>query len=386
MLYTRFAEINKMMKMSERKLPRGNRELYFQTLKFALPLFAMTHKTDYVRLISNFFMVWECDSPAFHSIYDNFLFCQVSSTGFPVMSDLFVELQIARTRYDCGKVSYRGIDADLEASLYKNSVERVQDGTIIERLRTGGQADKQNRSATHVTTTADSPILQLFEFFHNEAQFFHPSEPPIVGRSQEDNSPIYAEEGSYVTHDSEHMNPSILYMSVTGAKRAQNYFQVYHLDSNNKVGRSEDEVELKSLPVSGADLSKLRTEEVDRKVSLDSKRLTAIMNKEQLVEAIKDTYFTLSFDYDFKEPEPKGLNSKNKKDLVAILIKMREQYFTIDNEAMTHIEEMTKKEFNDSHQAELLMEEILLLDIYKLSPAVLEREEYSVPPEVDCNV
>jgi hypothetical protein len=53
---------------------------------------------------------------------------------------------------------------------------------------------------------------------------------------------------------------------------------------------------------------------------------------------------------------------------------------------MTHIEEMTKKEFNDSHQAELSMEEILSLGIYKLSPAVLEREEYSVPPEVDCNV
>jgi hypothetical protein len=54
MLYARFAEVNKMMKMSERKQPRGNRELYFRTLKFALPLFAMTHKTDYVRLISNF--------------------------------------------------------------------------------------------------------------------------------------------------------------------------------------------------------------------------------------------------------------------------------------------------------------------------------------------
>jgi hypothetical protein len=39
------------------------------------------------------------------------------------------------------------------------------------------------------------------------------------------------------------------------------------------VGRSEDEVELKSLAVSGADLTKLLAEEVDRKVSLDSKRL-----------------------------------------------------------------------------------------------------------------
>ena len=346
MLYTRFAEINKMMKMSERKLPRGNRELYFQTLKFVLPLFAMTHKIDYVRLISDFFMIWECDSPAFHAIYDNFLFCQVSSTGFPVMSDLFVELQIARTRYDCGKISYRGIDADLEASLYKNSVERVQDGTIIERLRTGGQADKQNRSATHVDTTVDSPILQLFEFFHNEAQFFHPSEPPIVGRSQEDNSPIYAEEGSHVTHKNEHMNPHVLYMTVTGSKRAENYFQVYHLDSNNKVGRSEDEVELKSVPVSGADLSKLRTDEIDRKVSLDLRRLMAIMNKGQLIDEIKDTYFTLAFDYDYDESEPKGLNSKNKNDLVNILIKLRKKYFEIDDEAITHIENKTKKELD----------------------------------------
>jgi hypothetical protein len=63
-----------------------------------------------------FFMVWECDSPAMPAIYDNFLFCQVSSTGFPVHSDLFVELQIERTRYDCGKLDYCGLDADLEAS------------------------------------------------------------------------------------------------------------------------------------------------------------------------------------------------------------------------------------------------------------------------------
>jgi hypothetical protein len=62
-------------------------------------------------------------------------------------------------------------------------------------------------------------------------------------------------------------------MTVTGAKWAESYFQVYHLVSNNKVGCSEDEVELKSLAVSGADLTKLLAEEVDRKVSLDSKRL-----------------------------------------------------------------------------------------------------------------
>jgi hypothetical protein len=74
-------------------------------------------------------MVWEYDSPAMpmRAIYDNFLFCQVSSTGFPVHSDLFVELQIEWTRYDCGKRDCHGLDVDLEASLYKNAVERPKD-------------------------------------------------------------------------------------------------------------------------------------------------------------------------------------------------------------------------------------------------------------------
>ena len=111
----------------------------------------------------------------------------------------------------------------------------------------------------------------------------------------------------------------------------------------------------------------------------------AIMNKGQLIDEIKDTYFTLAFDYDYDESEPKGLNSKNKNDLVNILIKLRKKYFEIDDEAITHIENKTKKEFDDSHQAELSMEEILSLDIYKLSNTVLDREEYSVSPQVDCN-
>ena len=269
--------------------------------------------------------------------------------------------------------------------MYKNAVERPKDGTIIDRLRSGGERDRHNRSATHVETTKTSPILKLYEFFHIN-QFFHHSEPPIVGKNKDDDSPIYAKEGSNVTHNNEHMNPSVLYMTVTGAKRAESYFQVYHLDSNNKVGRSEDEVELKSLAVSGADLTKLRAEEIDRKVTLDSKRLHDIMNKKQLLDEIQDTYFTLAFDYDYDEHEPKGLSSKKKDDLVKILIKLRGEYFKIDEHAKTHIENMTKREFDDAHQAELSLEEVLSLDIYKLSADVLAREEYSEPPVVDCNL
>ena len=80
-LYCRFAEIAKMMKMSERKEPHGDTELFFTTLRFALTIFTMTHKTDYVNLISNFFVEWEMASPALRAIYKSFIFTQTGPTG-----------------------------------------------------------------------------------------------------------------------------------------------------------------------------------------------------------------------------------------------------------------------------------------------------------------
>jgi hypothetical protein len=111
------------------------------------------------------------------------------------------------------------------------------------------------------------------------------------------------------------------------------------------------------------------------------------MDKKQLLDEIQDTYFTLAFDYDYDKQEPKGLGSKKKDDLVKILIKLREEYFKIDEHSKTHIENnMTKREFDDAHQAELSLEEVLSLDIYKLSADVLAREEYSEPLVVDFNL
>jgi hypothetical protein len=147
------------------------------------------------------------------------------------------------------------------------------------------------------------------------------------------------------------------------------------------VGRSEDDVDLSTIAVSGGDLTTLRAEEIDRKVSLDFNRLNDLMTKPQLIDEIKDTWFTLSFEYDQDEdePEPKKLTSMKKHELVNILIALREK-------AKTHIKETTKHEFDEAHQPELSLEEILSLDMYKLSANVLARDEYTVPPAVNCNM
>lgn len=384
-LYSRYAEVAKTMKMSERIGPRGCMKTFIATLQFALPLFAMTHKTDYVRLISGFFKTWECASPLDKALYEKFLFTQVGPTGIPTMTDLFMEMFNRQTRADCGKRVFKGLEERLEQSNYMNAVERQEDGNIIQHLRTGGQAKKTSRSETHITTTASSPIIKMYDFIHNKARLFDTEAPPIIGHNAEDGTPVYAEEGSYAVQGNEHLNPELLYFCVAGEKRAKEYFQLYEIDQQHAVGRSEEDVSLKSLAISAGDLSKLKEMYVETKVSVTASALNKLMNKDKLVAAIKDVHFTLTFELEQdEEPElPNRLDSKKKDVLIAMLIEKRKKHYKIDKDAKAYIEEQAKKEFDADHQAELSISEVLDLDIYKLDGAVWERPRYNKPIEIN---
>jgi hypothetical protein len=76
------SEIQKMMKMSEKEGDRGDVDLFISSLKLSLPLFATTHKIDYVKVACNFLVNWELDSPALKAIYRRFLFTQLGPTGY----------------------------------------------------------------------------------------------------------------------------------------------------------------------------------------------------------------------------------------------------------------------------------------------------------------
>ena len=116
---------------------------------------------------------------------------------------------------------------------------------------------------------------------------------------------------------------------------------------------------------------------VDRKVSLDAKKLSKAWTTKILKEEIKDTHFTLTVDLDYEEPEPRM--SGNKDELVKRLIALRTKWFQLDDESAAYLEDKAKQEFDDDHQPELSMEQVVSLDIYKLSQDVLAREEYTTP-------
>ena len=71
--------------------------------------------------------------------------------------------------------------------------------------------------------------------------------------------------------------------------------------------------------------------------------------------------------------------SGKKDELVERLINLRTRWFDLDNEAAAYLEEKARQEFDDDHQPQLSMEEVISLDIYKLSQDVLAREEYTTP-------
>jgi hypothetical protein len=371
-LWSRYASVAKMMRMSERIGPHGDIELFFSTLRFALHLFTVTHKTDYVRLICDFFMWWECASPAQRKLYELYLFTQRTSTGGSIFSDLFVEGENRLIRQDCGKVARKGLDCRLEQSSHRINKIAHESDDIIQQLRTGGQVAKKSRSKKTVDTTETSPVLKVFAFFE-ESHFFHVSKRPIVGYNK-DKSPIYADEGSNALPNGEFLNmarvPGVI---VEAGDRAENYIQFNNINTQNKVSRSEEDVPLKSIPLTGADVAEALAKYIDKQVSVNRKRVAEVMNVDELVCEVESLLLTLNEDYEVDPPEPEitSLKSKKKGWLVEKLIGLRNRLYKLDPEAKDHIAYLSKLRFEEENQPNVSLEEALALPIYQLSDEIL---------------
>jgi hypothetical protein len=352
--------------------------MFFSALRLALPLFAMTHKTDYVRLICDFLVDWERASPAEQAIYKNLLFTQVDATGYAVHSDLFMELAIRWSRGHTGKKVFRNLDVKLEQSVYTNTVVREHDGNIVERLRSGRNDIKHNRSKTHLTLTRSSPVSKMYRYFR-QCQFFHATEPPIIGYEEDTGSPVYAEEGSNSLPKGGTMNPNVLAVTYNGAARVKKYMEVNNLQTQNKVTRSEEEVSLKAELVSAADILKALADRVDKKTSVDFGRLSDFTVPE-LAEEIEDTILTLNLDLEHDPPIPELRRTGMKKEgYILKLIELRKRHFELDILAKEHIADRTKMEFEAEQQPGLTIDDIVQLEIYKLSDEILSNERYSRP-------
>jgi hypothetical protein len=379
LLYTRFAELTKLMRASERLGERGCVALYLQCLRFALPLFAMTHKTDYVRLVTDFLVEWECASEAFKVVFSKFLYTQLTSTGFPVWSDLFMELSILDIRRHTGKVARRGLETKLE--YVANQIpKRQKTGNVIESLRNGKQQQKTTRSRTHLVIT--DPIT-VFNRVHNTFQIFHHSEHPIIGRDKE-GKPIYAEEGSFALPNGEVFVPEQADVIGGGTRRGLDFIQVNNINEQNKLNRSEDDVPLTKVTTKAED----RKAQLDRailiKTSVDQAALASLNKhfiKDDIVREINSTESTMQLYYDI-DITPSNASKDSKRDeLISTLVSVRKQLFAHDKTLKERLTDEVTAAYQGQYSLLTTEErcELLSTGVFALDKDVKNLPRYSTP-------
>ena len=83
-------------------------------MKFLAPMFAASHATKYVNMVSDFLVEWYCKSHAEKVIFAEFIFTHKTKHGSNIFTDRFVEWMMKDLRTWCGNVAYEHTASLLE--------------------------------------------------------------------------------------------------------------------------------------------------------------------------------------------------------------------------------------------------------------------------------
>jgi hypothetical protein len=219
-----------------------------------------------------------CASDAFKAVYsDGFIFIQMTTTGFPIWSDLFMEMSILDLRRHCGKVARRGLKRKLEY-VCNQVPKRQRTGDPMKALQ-GVEESRETNTRTHIEVT--DVLLKEFDHIHNKMQLWHYSEPPIIGRDADTGSPIYAEEGGFKLSHNQLFNADAANVINLGMERSLQYCQVNNINEHNKckIARSEDDAPLSKLKISAKDRSVELKRAIVIGMSTDMKELSEFKPK-----------------------------------------------------------------------------------------------------------
>jgi hypothetical protein len=114
LLEIRTGTMLKLMHNSEKLGRRGCVQTFFSAIRLIMPLFAVTHKSDYMYLCQDLLKWHYCASPAKRKIYEEFICMQLTANESSIFHDTFVDLSVMDTRSKLGKVHRKGLDIAME--------------------------------------------------------------------------------------------------------------------------------------------------------------------------------------------------------------------------------------------------------------------------------
>ena len=221
-------------------------EYFFTAIKLAMPLYAITHKTDYMLLCTELLIWYHCASPAERIIYEKFIFTRVTSNGKSCFHDLFVELSVKDLRRECGKVHTKGMDTKVEVAAAMIPSTAGNDSSI-QTLRGNSRKDGPSRHRTCVNLSNDTYHCPFYALQSRISEMMlWSNEPPRFkegGRSSKyqvcDCDSLDVPGGT--------LDASILSSFNKGVCRTLKYFQHYCIEHYGATTRTKGEVDLSKI-------------------------------------------------------------------------------------------------------------------------------------------
>ncbi|EJK60908.1 hypothetical protein THAOC_18675 [Thalassiosira oceanica] len=371
LLHLRFAEVVKILRVSAKTGPRGCVDTFLSAVRLSLPIFAMTHAKDYVRLACDLLIFMKCASPSMRKLFQEEIFTRPTETGGSQPADQAMERSVKHMRQVCGKTYRKGLDKKLESA----AATRPSMPTSVqtnEELRTGDSNVKTSRSRATKKVKVKSPLVSGFNYIHNTLQLWHPKDDPIVKPGAGGKKDVRATPSSFELPKGETLDPNLLNLFELGTQRCFDYCVEYYIKNPLSVDRSESRVSLRKMLSTSADRKEARQKALDQAVSLSQTELDNAFLSDEVGEELLSTIQILNENLEVEPPVPPvSLNKvKSKKERIKLLIKYRRLLFQNDDANEAERRKKVAQDFevqypqtlNDDFRVNLMDEKIYCLD------------------------
>ncbi len=241
----RFAEVIFMLHQSEKE---SQSNLFMSCLRFLLPLYASSHATKYVSMVTDFLVEWHCMSAAEKIVWAKGVLTRETKNGSMVFTDRFVEWMMRDMRMWLGKHSSLHHDKLVEQTALMLNDMKIDKGVTAKKRRKNSDNGVKELSINKfycesliyfLDTILWGPGDIITKEKSSDTNFKEGSNrggfPDRFGREQQ----VVFQSFTGVP-----LNTDILFLVSTGTKRSQKYYDVYKVKGDlNEASRSENEEE-----------------------------------------------------------------------------------------------------------------------------------------------
>ena len=320
LLDLRFLEILFMIRDSEKAGTHGDVPLFLTCMRFSLPLFAVTHATNYCHLVCDFLEWHKTASDADTILFENFFYTKLSNKGKPIWVDRGVEWTVRHIRMFMGhRVRPKNHDKIIERvvgevpfRIRAKKELRSMLGTENDEYYTtsdwNDQTFRLGRASLHTTVALE------------ERNLWGPG--PLQGELESNsNDTIVLADSDGKEHC---MSSSLLGAFDLGIDRSVAYFVNHHIRHRYQKSKSEKDNSLKLLPTTHERREKDINTTIAIRLSISEEEISPLSRDFPRTMIVEE----LGYLRDFEFPEMREyVDTEDRPTLVKALCHYRKRYF-----------------------------------------------------------